>query len=388
MRSPSVLVQAAESVTKDTVVFKLTEDSPLPQALQRQEAAVARLNQQICEQVAQASDLHLLVNLLRQHADDLNFLSVIEIANKAAELVGNPQSAGLVPSSGVAAAIASQQNRHINGSSADGDTRVGQQQQQGQQVAPSQGTEQQQPEQQSLSERATQLQQQQQDPGLITQLLTLLPPLILQHAPAFQATHFIQAAASITSLHLTSTSFWQPFTASCDRKLGAFTISQLTTLLTSLATVGYTPNLNWVEKAYRQAKKHMHRSQPSDLAGILWAWGVMGYTPRDAPLLQMMKDRALWKLKGGGFSREQLLQLMFGLARMPRYGPSKRWLLIYATATEGHIQHLPPGELQVALSVLLLKQCGLWLVGRYASQLNWQQSCAQLGVTPIEPCCS
>jgi hypothetical protein len=385
--------QAAESVTKDTVVFKLTEDSPRAQALQQQEAAVARLNQQICEQVTHSNDLNLLVTLLQQHAAQLNFVSIIAITVKAAELVADGSQAASVAGLTPLGATAGRLEENIKSSTISSDHDAGtdgnqqqpqqkrskvdvsqQQQQQEQENAvvpaatehhhkqqqqslvPVQSEQhshqQQQKQQPPLSLRAHEHQQQsqhrpqqqQQASELINLLLTLLPPLILQHAAAFQATHFVQAAASLTSLHFTPTSFWQPFCTACDRKLGALTISQLTTLLTSLATVGFTPSLNWVEKSYRQAKKHMHRSQPEDLAGILWAWGVMGYTPRDAPLLTMMKDRALRKMKQGGFSGQQLVQLMFGLARMPKYAPNKRWLLVYAKALEPHLRRIPPGK--------------------------------------------
>ena len=43
----------------------------------------------------------------------------------------------------------------------------------------------------------------------------------------------------------------------------------------------YTPELSWVERSYRQASKHLHAAEATDIAVLLGAWGEFGYTPRD-----------------------------------------------------------------------------------------------------------
>jgi hypothetical protein len=46
----------------------------------------------------------------------------------------------------------------------------------------------------------------------------------------------------------------------------------------------------------------------------------------------------------GQLSGAELVQLMHGLARMPRYAPNQGWLAAAAKATQHHLQDMTPGE--------------------------------------------
>jgi hypothetical protein len=43
-----------------------------------------------------------------------------------------------------------------------------------------------------------------------------------------------------------------------------------------------------VERCYRQASKHLHAAEPADVAALVWAWGQMGYVPRDRLFLNQV----------------------------------------------------------------------------------------------------
>jgi hypothetical protein len=51
----------------------------------------------------------------------------------------------------------------------------------------------------------------------------------------------------------------------------------------------YTPELQWVERSYRQASKHLHAADPTDVCALMGAWGEMGYTPRDRLFLNQVR---------------------------------------------------------------------------------------------------
>jgi hypothetical protein len=43
-----------------------------------------------------------------------------------------------------------------------------------------------------------------------------------------------------------------------------------------------------MERTYRQASKHIHAADAADVAGLMWAWGTLGYTPRDVLLMNQV----------------------------------------------------------------------------------------------------
>lgn len=51
----------------------------------------------------------------------------------------------------------------------------------------------------------------------------------------------------------------------------------------------------------------------------------------------------------GELSGAELVQLLHGLARMPRYAPNQGWLAAAAEATLHHLQGMTPGELAITL---------------------------------------
>lgn len=58
--------------------------------------------------------------------------------------------------------------------------------------------------------------------------------------------------------------------------------------LLPLLLLRYTPELQWVERSYRQASKHLHAADPTDVCVLMGAWGEMGFTPRDRLFLNQV----------------------------------------------------------------------------------------------------
>eukprot|EP00878_Enallax_costatus_P018638 GHUV01019629.1.p1 GENE.GHUV01019629.1~~GHUV01019629.1.p1 ORF type:complete len:269 (+),score=104.01 GHUV01019629.1:307-1113(+) len=112
-------------------------------------------------------------------------------------------------------------------------------------------------------------------------LLQQLAAQILQASSWFQPVHFTAAAVAMGKCRMEDPAFWGNLVAAAEHKVGAFTFEQLAKVLEVLATVGFTPHLQWVERSYRQALKHIHASNAGDVCSLMWAWGEMGYTPRD-----------------------------------------------------------------------------------------------------------
>lgn len=156
----------------------------------------------------------------------------------------------------------------------------------------------------------------------------------------------------------------------------------------------FVPGLPWVERTYRQAAKHLHAAEPGDVCDLLWAWAQAGYTPRDRLFMNQVMLHGVWLLslhlrcahtdccvvQGGFFlparpeapdtsraaccaqvkittrcafqqqqlSGGQLVRLMHGMARMPRYAPNAGWLLALAREAQPQLYLLPAGELPAA----------------------------------------
>lgn len=51
----------------------------------------------------------------------------------------------------------------------------------------------------------------------------------------------------------------------------------------------YVPSLNWLDKAQRQANKHLETATGAHIAALLWAWGEFGYTPNDKLFMNRLK---------------------------------------------------------------------------------------------------
>ncbi|WIA30745.1 hypothetical protein OEZ86_000811 [Tetradesmus obliquus] len=115
-------------------------------------------------------------------------------------------------------------------------------------------------------------------------------------------------------------------------------------MLTALAMVGFVPDLPWVERCYRQASKHLHAAAPGDVCSLVWAWGELGYTPRDILFLNQVKIISRRAFDAQELSGPQLMQLMHGLARMPKYAPNAGWLAALCERVKPMLQQISPGE--------------------------------------------
>lgn len=110
----------------------------------------------------------------------------------------------------------------------------------------------------------------------------------------------------------------------------------------------------------------------------------------------------------GQLSGEDLVKLMHGLARMPRYAPNTGWLAALATATQQQLQDITPGEFKqlgtqlvdasmlacgmlhtlIWFPLLLLKgalkgSCSLWPVLSTSTHHLRQQAACQALSTPV-----
>jgi hypothetical protein len=168
-----------------------------------------------------------------------------------------------------------------------------------------------------------------------------LPPSLL---PSLLLVTPSQAARCLSGLGYTERPFWQQFAHSCERKLGAFTLSHLVTLLGAFCAVNFTPSLNWLERGYYQAKKHLRAGTAGDLSHLVWAWSEMGYTPRDQTIMNDIKSLARVRLKQQQYTGQQIVVLLHGMARLPRYCPNAEWLAAFAAALQPHLPSLKPGE--------------------------------------------
>jgi len=107
----------------------------------------------------------------------------------------------------------------------------------------------------------------------------------------------------------------------------------------------FVPPLNWVERAYRQAKKHVKAAAPTPLAQLLWAWGEWGYSPRDKPFVNLLKIALRRMLRQRQLSGRELVMVMHGLSRMePAYWPNEGWMMVFVAQVRPHLRQLPPGD--------------------------------------------
>lgn len=106
----------------------------------------------------------------------------------------------------------------------------------------------------------------------------------------------------------------------------------------------FVPSLNWVERAYRQAKKHIAAAEPRPLAELLWAWGEWGYSPRDKPFVNALKMELRRQFKRRQLGGRELVMVMHGISRVdPEYWPNLRWMAAFARQAQGHLMQLPTG---------------------------------------------
>ncbi|KAF8068349.1 CYP59 [Scenedesmus sp. PABB004] len=186
-------------------------------------------------------------------------------------------------------------------------------------------------------------------------LLPRLGAALLGASSWFQASHFAAVADAMRACGLADAAFWDELAAAAEHKVGALSFPQLTTVLCALATVGFTPPLEWVERSYRQAAKHLHAADPRDVCGVMWAWGEMGYTPRDRLFINQVKIITRRAFDAGRLSGPQLARLAHGLARMPRYAPNAGWLAALARQAARRLDELAPETVvDLLLSLLAL----------------------------------
>ena len=106
----------------------------------------------------------------------------------------------------------------------------------------------------------------------------------------------------------------------------------------------FVPPLAWVERAYRQAKKHISAAEPEALAQLLWAWGEWGYCPRDRPLVNEVKAALRRMLHRRELDGRQLAMVMHGVARLePELWPNPRWMAAFVAATTPHLAGMATG---------------------------------------------
>lgn len=121
------------------------------------------------------------------------------------------------------------------------------------------------------------------------------------------------------------------------------------------------PPLGWVERAYRQAKKHLPAATPAALARLLWAWGEWGYSPRDRPFANDLKNalrRALAarRLRDG----RELVMALHGVARLEaEYWPNAGWAQLFAARARPELARLPTGA-QRSAARLVWRADGVW----------------------------
>lgn len=106
----------------------------------------------------------------------------------------------------------------------------------------------------------------------------------------------------------------------------------------------YVPPLGWVERAQRQAKKHLAAAEPLPLSQLLWAWGEWGYSPRDKPLVNEIKGALRRMLARRDLTADQMVMVMHGVARLdPEYWPNPRWMAVFVARTWPHLAAMAPG---------------------------------------------
>ncbi len=98
-----------------------------------------------------------------------------------------------------------------------------------------------------------------------------------------------------------------------------------------------------MERAFRQAAKHIAAATPAQLSDLLCAWGEMGYTPNDRPFMNELKNDLRRRFKRSDFDGRQLVRLMHGVARWAKYEPNERWLLAFAEQVQPYLGSLPAG---------------------------------------------
>eukprot|EP00775_Hariotina_reticulata_P005825 gene5825-6066_t len=182
-----------------------------------------------------------------------------------------------------------------------------------------------------------------------------LAALTIHHSSWFQPVHFSTCAVALACCGLTDHLFWNNFILAAEHKVAAFSFSQLTHVLVALAATSFVPNLQWMERTYRQASKHIHAADPADVAGLMWAWGTLGYTPRDVLLMNQVKQISRRAMAAQDLSGQHLVALMHGLARMPKYAPNSGWLSLLSDHVQQHMGQLQPGEVvDMLLSLVVL----------------------------------
>eukprot|EP00983_Pelagomonas_calceolata_P067255 1149413-Pelagomonas_calceolata.AAC.15 len=106
----------------------------------------------------------------------------------------------------------------------------------------------------------------------------------------------LQVATGLAAAGHADAPFWAAMEAASERRLLSFSGHHLAQLMVALggfvlcgvalATSGHVPSLNWLQRTEIQASKHWRAMSPGALAGTVWAWGRLNYTPSrgDSPL--------------------------------------------------------------------------------------------------------
>ncbi|GBF89481.1 hypothetical protein Rsub_02053 [Raphidocelis subcapitata] len=301
--------ESADRVTDEEVLLRLDEATPAAAADARAEAAAADLNRELSARLRAASSWGDLTRILSDHGDDLNYLNAALLAVRAGELA---PGAAPPPRPGRPAGGAAQ------------------------------------------AHGAAVQQQQQPRPEL-----DAIGALVLERASWFQAAHFAAAAWGLASAGLVARGFWRGFAGAAERKLPSMGFAQLAAVLCAVASSDYVPPLGWVERAYRQAKKHLVAAEPRPLAQLLWAWGEWGYSPRDRLLVNRFKMALRDVFDQRNMSGRELVMAMHGVARLaPEYWPNGRWMGAFAAAAAPKLASLPEGdvvELLLSLAAMLFR---------------------------------
>ncbi|KAF5829854.1 hypothetical protein DUNSADRAFT_15418 [Dunaliella salina] len=172
-----------------------------------------------------------------------------------------------------------------------------------------------------------------------------------EHISWFNSQHYAQVATGLAAAGHADARFWAAMEATSERRLLSFSGHNLAQLMVALATSGHVPSLNWLQRTEIQASKHWKAMSPGALAGAMWAWGRLNYTPSRS-FLEVLKQRLRGMMRRQQLGCQQLLQVLYGVARLTRDHPRDVWLHAWCEEFQPHMAQVSPHVLADALFCL------------------------------------
>mmetsp|Transcript_2551 Transcript_2551/g.6484 ORF Transcript_2551/g.6484 Transcript_2551/m.6484 type:complete len:364 (+) Transcript_2551:50-1141(+) len=280
-----------------TVVYELVERSPSSSVVQAQERHRAEFNATLQQRIAGCSNWQQLAGMVAEllqggmSRDLVNYISVSQLCERLGALVG-PGREG-----------------RAGKEAAEGETRL---------------------HAQSLAF----------DREQYAQLREELAGMASEHISWFNSQHFAQVATGLAAAGHADAPFWAAMEAASERRLLSFSGHHLAQLMVALATSGHVPSLNWLQRTEIQASKHWRAMSPGALAGTVWAWGRLNYTPSRS-FLEVLKQRLRGMMRRQQLGCQQLLQVLYGMARLTRDHPRDAWLHAWCEEFQPHMGQLP-----------------------------------------------